>query len=152
MAGWYLVFYVTVAVVDQLTEWIPWLGEGVWRRTFATTALALSMDAQLDFLASMSGVFWRWNEFLPPVLLGVPVINYAAWFGAFVPFSFLVFSVRENKNWSKGHANWELFLRVAWSSVLAGSLCFAIMAVVEGGFDGPTFQIMEKFFDRLLPY
>ena len=152
MLGWCIVFYVTVAVVDQLTAWVPWFGKGIWRRALATTALALSMDAQLDPLASMSGVFWRWNELLAPHLLGVPVINYAAWFGAFLPFSYFVFAVRENPDWSKSRANYELFLRVPWSTVLGGTLCFGIMAFVEGGFDGPTFQILRAFIARLMPY
>jgi len=152
MLGWSLVFYITVATVEQLAEWVPWLKVSAWRRALTTTALALSLDAQLDPLASMSGVFWRWNEALPPLLLGVPVINYAAWFGAFLPFSYFVFALQERKDLTPGRRNWELFLRVAWSALLGGVLCFGVMAIVEGGFDGPSFEILLDFTRRLMPY
>ena len=152
MLGWSLVFYVTVAIVQQLGQWLPRLGRSVWGRAWATTLLALSMDAQLDPLASMSGVFWRWNDLLPPVFLGVPVINFVAWFGAFLPFSWFVFSILDRTDWSEGRKNWELFLRVAWASLLGGLLCFGLMALYEGGLDGPTFQILRAFSERLMPY
>ena len=152
MLGWSLVFYITVAVVEQLADWIPWLKVSPLRRALVTTALALSMDAQLDPLASMSGVFWQWNETLPALLLGVPVLNYAAWFGAFLPFSYFVFSLSDRKDLTPRGRNWELFLRVAWAAVIGGTLCFGIMAIVEGGFDGPTYQILIDFTHRLLPY
>jgi len=152
MLGWSLVFYITVAVVEQLSEWVPWLKVTAWRRALVTTALALSMDAQLDPLASMSGVFWSWNESLPALLLGVPVLNYAAWFGAFLPFSYFVFSLKDREDLTPQGRNWELFLRVAWASVLGGVLCFGVMVIVEGGFDGPSFQILGDFARRLLPY
>ena len=152
MLGWCLVFYVTVAVVEQLAQWVPRLGATAWHKAFLTTILALSLDAQLDPLASMSGVFWRWNELLPPAFLGVPVINFAAWFGAFLPFSYFLYAVQERKDLSAPRRNYELFLRVAWASVLGGCLCFGVMAVIEGGFDGPTFRILGEFADRLAPY
>ncbi|MBM4395601.1 MAG: hypothetical protein FJ087_07920, partial [Deltaproteobacteria bacterium] len=90
MLGWCIVFYVTIAMVQQLAEWVPWLARSVTRRAVATTLLALSLDAQLDPLASLSGVFWRWNELLPPGFLGVPWLNFAAWLGAFLPYAWFV--------------------------------------------------------------
>lgn len=152
MLGWCVVFYVTVAIVQQLAQWVPWLQKGAGRRAFAATALALCMDAQLDPLASMSGVFWRWNELLPPAFLGVPLINFAAWFGAFLPYTWLMFRVTDRTEWKPREQNWELFVRIALAAVLGGILCFGIMAIWEGGLDGPTFQILEAFTDRLMPY
>ena len=152
MLGWCVVFYVTIAVVQQLAEWVPWLKASVWRRTWATTLLALSLDAQLDPLASMSGVFWRWNDALPPAFLGVPVINYAAWFGAFLPYSWFVYAWLDRVDLTERERNWQIFLRVSLASLLGGLLCFGIMALAEGGVDGPTFQILTKFSDRLMPY
>ncbi len=152
MVGWCVVFYATVAVVQHLTNWIPWLAKGVWRRAVATTALALSLDAQLDPLASMSGVFWRWDATLTHHFFGVPAINFAAWFGAFLPFSYFVYKIMDRKDWTWQRRNYELLLRIPLAALCGGLLCFAIMAGVEGGFDGPTFQLMGSFFDRLFPY
>jgi len=152
MLGWCLVFYIVVSITQRITEWVPWLAEGLWRRVAVATTLALCMDAQLDPLASMSGVFWRWNELLPPAFFGVPFINFAAWFGAISAFSFFVFRTLDRSDWSPGRKNWELFLRVPLASVIAGTLCFAVMTLAEGGFDGPSFHIMREFGHRLLPY
>ena len=150
MIGWCVVFYVTVAVVQQLAAWVPWLGKTAWRRALATTMLALSLDAQLDPLASMSGVFWRWNELLPPVLLGVPVINYAAWFGAFLPYSYFVYKTLDRDDWSPKQKNLQLLLRVPLAAGLGGAICFTLMAVAEGGISGPTFIILEQFVRGIL--
>lgn len=152
MLGWCVVFYVTIAVVQQLADWVPWLKATVWRRALATTLLALSLDAQLDPLASMSGVFWRWNEALPPAFLGVPIINYAAWFGAFLPYAWFVHAWMDRTDLPERRRNWEIFLRVSLASVQGGLICFGIMAIIEGGFDGPTFQILQKFSERMMPY
>ena len=152
MVGWSLMFYTMVHITQRLAEWIPWVGRGVWRRAFLATILALCLDAQLDPLASMSGVFWRWNELLQPAFFGVPLINYAAWTGAFLPFSYFVFAILDRQDWSPGRRNWELFLRISWAALLGGLICFGLMAIFEGGFDGPTFQILGEFIDRLLPY
>lgn len=152
MLGWCVVFYVTVAIVEQLAQWFPWLKKGAGRRACVATLLALSMDAQLDPLASMSGVFWRWNDLLPPAFLGVPFINFAAWLGAFLPYTWIMFRVMDRKEWSPREKNWELFLRIALACVLGGVLCFGVMAIWERGFDGPTFQILSDFTRRLTPY
>ena len=154
MLGWSLVFYIVISITEQLAQWVPWLAKpgAVWRRVAVASALALSLDAQLDPLASMSGVFWRWNELLPQAFFGVPAINFAAWFGAIAAFSFFVFRIRDRDDWNPYRQNWELFLRVPLACAVAGGICFAIMTVVEGGFHGPSFQILRAFGHRLLPY
>ena len=152
MLGWSVIFYVTFACTERFAGWIPWLQRGVMRRALCTTALALSLDAQGDPVASMSGVFWRWNDLLLPGFLGVPLVNWAAWFGAFLPYSWFLFALGNRPDLTPGRRNWELFLRVPLSAFLGGVLCFAIMAVIEGGFDGPSFQVIARFLDRLLPY
>ncbi len=152
MLGWSLVFYLTIAVTERLAEWLPSLKEGIWRRAWVATLLALSLDAQLDPLASMSGVFWRWNEALPHAFLGVPIINFTAWFGAFLPYAYFVFKFKDREDLSPSQRNWELFLRVPLSVVLAGLICFGLMMLIEGGFDGPSFQILKAFGEKLVPY
>lgn len=152
MFGWAVVFYVVVAVTDQLAVWLPALGRSVWARAAVATAMALCFDAQLDPLASMSGVFWRWNELLPPAFLGVPFINFAAWFGAVLPFAYFLFKIRDRKDLSPGQRNWELLLRVPLACLVGGLICFGVMALWEGGFSGPSFEILDGFFARLSPY
>lgn len=152
MLGWCVVFYIMFAITEQLADWVPRLLKSAGAKALTATAMALCLDAQLDPLASMSGVFWRWNELLPGAFLGVPLINFAAWFGAFLPFSYFLFRLRDREDLTVHQMNWELFLRVPLSCVLGGVLCFSVMAMWEGGFDGPSFQILGQFFSGLLPY
>jgi len=152
MLGWCVVFYIMFAITEQLAEWLPELLKTPLARALTATVMALCLDAQLDPLASMSGVFWRWNELLPGAFLGVPLINFAAWFGAFLPFSYFLFKLRDRKDLTVHQMNWELFLRVPLSCLLGGVLCFGVMALWEGGFSGPSFQILGNFFGMLLPY
>lgn len=152
MLGWSLVFYVVWASIDRMGSYWPKLGASVWGRAFAATAMALCLDAQLDPLASMSGVFWRWNELLPQAFLGVPFINFAAWTGAFLPFSYMLFKILDREDLTLLQKNWEVFLRVPLATLWGGVVCFGLMAIWEGGFSGPSFQILADFSERLLPY
>jgi len=151
MLSWSLILAIVVSVTDRLGEWVPWLAPstGVWRRVATATAMALCVDAQGDPLASMPGLFWKWNELLPPAFFGVPILNFAAWFGGISVFGYFVFRVRDRQDWSPGRKNRELLLRVPLACLLSWGLCFTIMAVVEGGFDGPSFRILGVFFSRL---
>ncbi|MBN2198473.1 MAG: carotenoid biosynthesis protein [Candidatus Aminicenantes bacterium] len=151
MLAWSLVLAVVVSVTDRLGEWVPWLAPSrrVWPRVATATAMALCLDAQGDPLASMAGLYWSWNELLPPAFFGVPILNFAAWFGAISVFGYFVFRVRDRKDWGPGRKNRELLLRIPPACFLAWGVCFAVMAVVEGGFDGPSFRILGAFFSRL---
>ncbi len=150
--SWSMVFAVAISVTDRLSEWAAWLApwKGAWRRAGAAAAMALCLDAQIDPLASLSGLFWRWNDLLSPVFFGVPLVNFAAWFGAVSVFSFFTFRVRDRRDWSPGRKNYELFLRVPLACFLALAVCFSVVAVAEGGFDGPSFRILRAFGERLL--
>lgn len=150
MLGWSLVLYIVVSVTEKLTTWLPALRSGIWPRVAVASAFALSLDAQLDPLASMSGVFWHWNDLLPPAFLGVPFINFAAWLSAVSVYSYFVFRIGDRKDWTPGRKNWEVFLRVPLASLVAGMLCFAIIAVFSRGLDGPEFQILISFVNRLV--
>ena len=152
MLSWSEVLAIVVLVTDRLGEWVPWLApsKGLWRRVGTATAMALCLDAQIDPLASMSGILWRWNDILPRAFFGVPFVNFAAWFGAVSAFCFAIFWVRDHAEWSPGRKNLELLLRVPWAGLLAWALCFAVMAIAEGGFGGPSFQILGAYIDKLL--
>ncbi len=150
MLGWSVVFYTVVALVEKLAEWIPWLSGGVWRRALLATAAALSLDAQLDPMASMSGTFWHWNPLLAQRFLGVPLINFAAWVGAFLPFTYFLFQLGERRGLSERRRNVALLLRVPVAAALGGGICFGLMAIAEAGFGGPSFHILGSFFARIV--
>lgn len=152
MAGWSMVFYVMFSITERLTEWWPWLHARAWARAVLTTFLALCLDVQIDPLASLSGFLWRWDPSLDTAFLGVPILNFAAWTGAVLPFSWILYRIFDRTDMTPGRKSWELFLRLPLASVLGGIICFGIMAIVEGGFNGPTYQILDRFLERLIPY
>lgn len=152
MMGWCLVFYCCTWVTEFFRERWAWLRQTPLRSALFATAIALSLDAQLDPLASLSGVFWKWNELLPPWFLGVPFCNYAAWFGAFMPFSWAYFYIIERGDLNEWQKNWKLFVHIPLIALAAGVIWLVLMTLYEGGFDGPTYQILSAFLDRLFPY
>jgi hypothetical protein len=85
MAGWCTAVYVSVHVA-----------EGIWRiraervtqvlmKALVATAVALSIDMQVDPAATYGG-WWVWHTDLGPEIMGVPVLNFVAWFAALFPF------------------------------------------------------------------
>ncbi len=152
MMGWPIVFYVMFSLTERFASWWQWLRPRAWARAVTVTALALCFDAQMDPLASLSGIFWRWNQTLVPVYLGVPVLNFVAWVGAVLPFGWMLFRLLDREGLSPAQKNYQLLLRLWLASLYGGLLCFAIMAMIEGGFHGATYRILGDFFLRLLPY
>lgn len=151
MMGWCLAIYACTKISETLRAHVP-LGETTLGAALLTTALALSLDLQLDPLASLSGVFWRWNDALPRWFLSVPFVNYLAWFCAFLPFSYAYFSIAgrtEIASWTKVR---RLLVLVPNVCVVAALLFFGISAIVEGGFSGPTYRILGEAFAKLRPY
>jgi len=151
MMGWCLAIYACTEIAEELRSHVP-LGETTLGAALLTTALALSLDLQLDPLASLSGVFWRWNDALPRWFLSVPFANYLAWFCAFLPFSYAWFSISDRTefgSWAK--VRW-LLVRIPNVCVVAALLFFGISAIVEGGFSGPTYRILGETFEKIRPY
>ncbi len=152
MMGWCLAFYACIWIAEFWRERIAALKGSVIGSALLTTTLAISLDLQLDPLASLSGVFWRWNEHLPPWFLSVPFVNYVAWFCAFLPFAYAYFLIQNRADLSTSMKNWHLLKLVPNVCVVAAIMFFGIMAVAEGGFSGPTYVILGEFFEKILPY
>lgn len=151
MMGWCLAIYACVTIAGELRPRVPFGGTTLGS-ALLTTALALSLDLQLDPLASLSGVFWRWNDQLPRWFLSVPFVNYLAWLCAFLPFSWAYFAIHDRRDldsWAKVR---RLLVAVPNVCVAAALLFFGISAVVEAGFSGPTYRILGEFFAKISPY
>lgn len=152
MMGWCLVFYCCIWITNYFRSHSPRLRQSVFASALFTTLIALSLDAQIDPLASLSHYFWQWNELLPDWWLNVPFCNYAAWFGAFMAFSLIYFGLFDRDDLNVWQKNTKLFIYTPMICILAGVLWAVLMVIYEGGFDGPTFQIMNHFIDKIVPY
>ena len=150
--GWCMVFYGVIWVAEFFRERFVWFKGTPLRSALLATSIALCYDLQLDPLASLSGVFWEWNHLLKPWFLSVPFINYASWFGAFSAFSWAYFYLQGRGDLTDRQRNWKLFVHISLIASVAGAIWLLIMTVYEGGFDGPTYQILNQFLDKLLPY
>jgi hypothetical protein len=153
MSGWVTVFYLVL--------WVMWetrrqLGQTQWRTpilVFAGTSAALLLDLQIDPLATAVG-FWTWSPFLTPGPWGVPLLNFVAWSAAIIPFAWAV-AQREAKCdlwmgeiFQKKHRH-ALLWQTPWILGQATVLFLGAMAVIEGGFSGPTFNILTHFLSHL---
>ncbi|OPY87710.1 MAG: hypothetical protein A4E72_01440 [Syntrophus sp. PtaU1.Bin208] len=148
MAGWITVFYLVMSVTWEFQRCNPWLSRSAFGSALVATTCALCLDLSLDPLATAVG-FWRWNDLLTFSLLGVPVHNFVAWASAVFPFSLLLFRLQIGRSiqpvdlGKTGNQIW-LFLRIPLALAAASVLFFGSMAVIEEGFSGPTFAVLEE--------
>lgn len=120
------------------------------RLALLTTAIAVSLDLQIDALASLPNVFWKWNELLPPLWFGVPFCNYAAWFGAIFVFAHLYFVQAARARLSVERRNFKLLAAVPAMAVLAALIWILLMLPYEalhraGGVAFPSLRILGVF-------
>ena len=121
------------------------------RMALLTAAMAVSLDLQIDALASLPGVFWRWNPLLPPFWFGVPFCNYAAWAGAIFAFALFYYSSSAHPGPGPARRNIRLLALVPVMAVLAGLIWILLMLAYEaihraGGAAFPTLKILGRFF------
>ncbi len=152
MMGWSLVFYCCIWIAAYYRQHSPRLQNSIVLSALFTTAIALSLDAQIDPLASLSKYFWEWNKLLPNWWLNVPFCNYAAWFGAFMAFSLVYYRIFDKAELSNGQKNIKVFLYTPMICLLAGGFWNLLMVIYEWGFSGPTYQILNKFIYKIMPY
>ncbi|MBZ0271329.1 carotenoid biosynthesis protein [bacterium] len=152
MMGWCMAFYVCVWIAERFGERLAFLKKPL-PAAFLTTIVAISLDVQLDPVASLSGLFWQWNELLPKWFLTVPFANYLAWFCAFLPFSYAYFAAKATDGGPEPRVcNKRLALSIPNVIAAATILFFGISFVVECGFGGPTYAVLNQFLDKIIPY
>ena len=150
--GWAIMFYVCIFIAELIGDQVRFLRKSAIRMALFTSLMATSLDLQIDPMASLSGVWWSWNPNLPPWFLGVPFLNFAAWFVAFLPFCYFYFKMRRNEALTDGERNKELLLRVPWMFPLALLIGYPLIILRQGGFNGPEVEIFKEFLRRFLPY
>lgn len=156
MFGWVIVMYICSAIAEGIAARISSVNWTPIKLAFLTTAVALALDLQADPIASLSGIWWRWNELLPGFWFGVPMVNYVAWFSAVLPFAFGMHYLNR-KDFPPMMRNKQLFYRLLPIVLVACVLNFGLMAIWElmsgdGFLNGPTYQILDQFFDKIWPY
>ncbi len=150
--GWCIMFYVSISLAEFFGGKIAWLGSRPWRMAVFTSLLAVTLDLQIDPLASLSGLWWKWDPRLPGWWLGVPLLNFVAWFSAFLPFSYLYYRYRTAQHLTPWLRVRRMMLWVPWLAPACMLIGTPFIALYEGGFHGPAFQIAREFLAKLMPY
>jgi len=150
MSGWVTVFYIITWTVWEMKKLSRTVQESALAGAGIAVFAALSFDLQVDPLACEVG-FWKWHPILDQGWLGVPLLNYAAWTAAVLPFSLLITSREKNKNLAVGeitettHLRWVL-QRIPQTLIFAAILFLSFMVLLEQSLSGPTFQILAETF------
>lgn len=142
MLGWSNVFYPCAVMAETVRRRWPGLARGAWSQALLVTALGLALDLHLDPVATRLG-FWRWNPLLRPVFLGVPAVNFVAWFYAVLGFG-LVYYLIERRRWRPARKLLALPPALGLALVAEGGFMLATMAALEG-MRGPSLTIVRAY-------
>jgi len=153
MIGWVMVIYLCTFWTWQLRRSLPTLRTSPLLSAVAFALCGVLFDLQIDPVATASGC-WIWEARLPAFWFGVPAINFVAWFCALAPFGWGLFrtqmrhGIDEGAAWPQA-AQRELLGLTPVCLGLAAVLFLAIMATLEGGWNGPTYAILGEFLTGL---
>jgi hypothetical protein len=139
--GWTSVFYVATFIAERFFPSAPAAG-AVWRPALLATAVALSLDLQLDPAATAAG-WWVWHPSLTPGYLGVPLVNYTAWLAAIGPFFVLLWWIRA-QGWPQSRQNLVLLSALAPLLLAELVIVMALTALVSGGLHSAPMQIFRN--------
>lgn len=148
MMGWISMFYLATHTAWAAERCVPGMTRYPVLMALVATLAALSIDLQMDPVATAAGV-WTWHDALPAGPMGVPMVNFVAWFSAVLPFSWVLFQRAKNHNVTgydiadMPHCRW-MWTQIPFVLAVAVVLFFTIMAVFEGGLDGPTFVVLRQ--------
>jgi len=133
--GWCLVFYPLWHAAPLLAG----IRASATRCALVATGMALALDLQLDPVATAAG-FWSWPPTPPPLLRGVPAVNFCAWFAAVLPFAHAAFEARQGGGITAAR------LARALPRILLQALVLVIaaLAVVEAGLGWPSLQRLAQ--------
>ncbi len=150
MSGWVTVFYIITWTVWEMKKLSSTVQESALAGAGVAVFAALAFDLQVDPLACEVG-FWKWHPILDQGWLGVPLLNYAAWTAAVLPFSLLITTREKNAGLAVGeitgnsHIKW-VFKRIPQTLIFAALLFLGFMVILEQSISGPTFQILAETF------
>jgi len=147
--GWSTVFYPTISIFEMLRARFGFFGRmGPWGSAVTVGLVAACFDLHLDGMATHLGL-WTWHEAFyafpgTVYLFDVPFVNFAAWFWAVGTFALFYFHVERRNDWPLKKKVIMMCLLVGVIQGASGLGMFPTMALVEGGIDGPSWQILFK--------
>ncbi|MCE9598786.1 MAG: carotenoid biosynthesis protein [Spirochaetia bacterium] len=146
VTGWITVFYPVMFIVQTLQMRWSTLSLRPTLCGILCGLIALAIDIHLDPIATNLNL-WIWNEKLPLLFNGVPLLNFTSWFFAVAAFGSACFWI---DRLIKDKLRRELILLVAIPGVqaMAGLLNFVSIRVIQGH-DSIEIQIMRDYLGSL---
>lgn len=142
VAGWMVAFYLCNWMTEQVRERVDAVRHSAVASALTAVAAALAIDLQIDPLASAIDL-WHWHPMLPIGALGVPAVNWVAWLCAVFPFALLLY-----RGGGDPPDAWRMLWQAPLALLLASVMFLTGMALLEGGTDGPTFDILREAWGR----
>ncbi|MFC1736950.1 carotenoid biosynthesis protein [Candidatus Hydrogenedentota bacterium] len=140
--GWSIVYYMFNHFIDD---------SSISRKPLAAALVAsvamVAVDLQLDPIATRIGA-WVWHDDLPELFLGVPLINFVAWFSAVFPFALFHFSLENKGDLYSSSRNRKLLVRIPVALVAALGIVLGLTIIFEG-FASSTMNIFAGNLERL---
>lgn len=146
MLDWSAIFYPCVVIVELLAQRWPGLRGTVVSRALLVAAAGLALDIQLDPVATRLGL-WHWHPLLQPFFIGVPLVNFVAWFWAMLGFGLAYYGVERLRLPARRRVV-AFFLAVPAALAAEGVLWLLTMIALEG-VNGPTVQIVSAYLRHL---
>lgn len=140
VAGWCTIFYPAVYVADAFADRFPAVRRGVLWSAAIVTLVAVSADLHFDPIATAVGM-WVWDPRLPPVYLGVPLVNFTSWFAA-VFAAALAYYVIERRAWRGSALRIASIVGLAAALGLAAAVNLFLTGVLEGP-RGPSWSLLR---------
>jgi hypothetical protein len=118
--------------------------------TLVATGVCLSLDLQLDPVATAAG-WWHWDRdlLLSQTFLGVPAVNFIAWFSALAPLFLLIWWVRSQR-WSVWQEHVTLLALLLPLFVVELMLVLVLSWIVTGGFTSRTMILFQNTLGPLM--
>jgi len=144
MAGWCTALYVSVHVTEVLAKELGRGGLATAVRAAVATAVALSIDMQVDPAAAYYG-WWVWHPDLGTEILGVPAINFVAWFSAMFPFFWAYFWYRSRPEYA-GRVHVKPMVISTSVALAAAAVLVVCLTLVVLGTDSAAWRLLVNAF------
>lgn len=142
MAGWCTAVYVCVHATEGIWRTRALTKASIALKAFVATAAAISIDMQVDPAATYSG-WWVWNKGLGSEIMGVPSVNFVAWFAALFPFFCAYFWYVSDVDRAAHVRLRPMILSLGIGLAGAATLILVLIAVLLG-FDSTSWHLLTQ--------
>ena len=129
MIGWTIVYYFTSFIVEKIAEHNLFIESSPLIKSILAGVIATSFDFMIDPIAVKAG-WWIWAPKFKPFFLGVPLVNFVAWFFAVSVWIYFCYKIEESYS-GETLKIIKLLVSIPFIAFIAGSLTFGFMRFIN---------------------